>query len=269
MIKLIAIDIDGTLLNDKLQITAATKKAIAAAKAKQVKIVLTSGRPLPGIQPQLEILDLWYQDNYTIASNGATAQENNSQRVLIEQTLTINDFKFFAALAQVNDMNLVAQDRNYTYTLTTHDHPLSVAESQKVHLPLRHVTLADLDPDLKLAKIMYVDYPDKLAHFIPKVPKSAFKQYTLLHSIPTVFEAMNPAASKGQTLAKLAEKLGINASEVMAIGDEANDLSMLEYAGVGVAMGNGTVAAKTAADFITKTNNQDGVATAIDYFVLQ
>ncbi|MFS1192878.1 HAD-IIB family hydrolase, partial [Enterococcus lactis] len=94
------------------------------------------------------------------------------------------------------------------------------------------------------------------------------EKYTTVKSTPFYYEIMNKNASKGNALAKLADHLGLNKDEVMAIGDNENDLSMIDYAGIGVAMGNATENVKTIADVHTTSNDEDGVAQIIEKMVL-
>jgi Cof subfamily protein (haloacid dehalogenase superfamily) len=115
---------------------------------------------------------------------------------------------------------------------------------------------------------MMIDKPDLLDSAIQRLPQQARDNYTILKSAPYYLEILDARVNKGQGVKMLAEKLGLAREEVMAIGDQENDLAMIEYAGTGVAMGNAIDSVKKIAQFITKTNMEHGVAHAIEELVL-
>jgi Cof subfamily protein (haloacid dehalogenase superfamily) len=121
-----------------------------------------------------------------------------------------------------------------------------------------------MDPTLEISKMMMIDEPDILDAAIAKLPKSFYAEYTILKSEPFYLEVLNKSASKGQALKDLARILDIPKENIMAIGDNENDIDMIQYAGMGVAMGNAVASVKEVSDYITDTNEYDGVATAIE-----
>ena len=116
--------------------------------------------------------------------------------------------------------------------------------------------------------MMMIDEPEVLDPAIAKLPLHFTEKYTTVKSTPFYYEIMNKNASKGNALAKLADHLGLNKDEVMAIGDNENDLTMLEYAGIGVAMKNAIPIVKEVADVETASNDEDGVALVVEQYVL-
>ncbi len=125
-----------------------------------------------------------------------------------------------------------------------------------------------MDPATRFPKLMMIDKPHLLDKAIAGLPARARDSYTILKSAPYYLEILNPLVNKGYGVKMLADKLGLQQSEVMAIGDQENDLAMIEYAGTGVAMGNAIDSVKNIAQFVTKTNMEDGVAHAIEELVL-
>ena len=115
---------------------------------------------------------------------------------------------------------------------------------------------------------MFIDEPERLNKVIAQIPASIKEKYMMVQSAPYFLEILHPEVSKGNAVKKLAEKLGIKQQEVMSIGDNGNDLSMIEYAGCGVAMENAIPEVKKSADFQTRSNNENGVAYAIQELVL-
>jgi len=126
----------------------------------------------------------------------------------------------------------------------------------------------EMDRATRFPKLMMIDKPDLLDSAIQRLPARAQQNYTILKSAPYYLEILDRRVNKGQGVKMLAEKLGLARDEVMAIGDQENDLAMIEYAGTGVAMGNAIDSVKQIAQFVTKTNMEDGVAHAIEELVL-
>ncbi len=136
-------------------------------------------------------------------------------------------------------------------------------------MPLKYRTPEEMTPDLNIIKMMMIDEPALLDSVIPQLPAALTEQYNVVKSAPFFLEVLNKKAHKGAAVKKLAEHLGIDQSEVMAIGDNENDLTMVEYAGIGVAMANATENVRNMADVITASNEEDGVAKVINEYVLQ
>lgn len=157
---------------------------------------------------------------------------------------------------------------NYIYTANRDISPYTIAESFIVKMPIRYRTPEEITNKLTISKGMFIDDPKLLSEFIKNFPQALKDRFYVVQSEPYFFEAMNKKASKGNAIAELATKLGITSDEVMALGDQGNDLTMVKYAGTGVAMGNGIDELKQNAQFITKTNEEDGVAYAIEKFAL-
>ncbi|MFK5113077.1 HAD-IIB family hydrolase, partial [Klebsiella pneumoniae subsp. pneumoniae] len=125
-----------------------------------------------------------------------------------------------------------------------------------------------MDPEIQLLKVMMIDEPAILDQAIARIPAEVKEKYTVLKSAPYFLEILDKRVNKGTGVKSLADALGIKPEEIMAIGDQENDIAMIEFAGVGVAMDNAIPAVKEAANFITKSNLEDGVAFAIEKYVL-
>jgi Cof subfamily protein (haloacid dehalogenase superfamily) len=115
---------------------------------------------------------------------------------------------------------------------------------------------------------MMIDEPALLDEIIPLIPESFMEKYTVVKSTPFFLEILNKEVHKGAALERLATHLGLDRSEVMALGDNENDVTMIEYAGLGIAMANATENVKNAADIITASNDEHGVAEAIKQYIL-
>ncbi|HFU5873521.1 sugar-phosphatase [Enterococcus faecium] len=267
-IKLVAIDIDGTLLNEKREVTKEVKEAIAAAVAKGVSIVLCTGRPLPGVQEQLNELNLFQDNDYVITYNGALVQQTKSGKIIARHGLTHEDFLEIEVMARRVGSHLHSIDDKAIYTPNRDISAYTIHEASLVKMPLKYRTPEEMTPDMNIVKMMMIDEPEILDAAIAHLPQTFRDKYTTVKSAPYYFEVLNKEASKGAAVANLAQHLGIDQDEIMAIGDNENDLSMIEYAGLGVAMGNAVSLVKEAANVITSSNDEHGVAEAIKKYVL-
>ncbi|WP_283679324.1 sugar-phosphatase [Lentilactobacillus sp. Marseille-Q4993] len=265
-IKLIAIDIDGTLLNDDHELTQNTIDAITAAREKGVKVVLCTGRPLSGVKPYLDKLAIDGKEEYAITFNGAMAQ-NLEGTVITHHTLAYDDFLLTEMYSRKYNAHYQIETTDEIIATNQELSPFTIGESYLVRLPIVYKTPEQITNDLTISKAMFVDFPEVIDRLKTELPKSLSEDLYVVQSEPYFIEVMNKKASKGNTLSELAEQLGLTAENVMAIGDQGNDLTMVKYAGMGVAMGNGIDDVKAAANFVTKTNQENGVAYAINKYV--
>ncbi|MCR8715948.1 sugar-phosphatase [Stenotrophomonas indicatrix] len=268
-IELVAIDMDGTLLDPAHKLTARVKQAIARARALGVHIVLTSGRPVPGLAPFLHELGIEGDDDYCIACNGGLVQRIGPRETVVEYPLSFDDFVYCEQVAREIGVHFQALDAQRMYTPNQDISIYTVADSHLSRMPLSYRRVADMDPGMSFIKLMMIDEPDVLDAAIARLPAALTERFAVLKSAPFFLEVFDHRAGKGPSLQKLAEHLGIDSANVMAIGDQENDLTMLQYAGTSVAMGNAIDAVKVVARFETTTNADEGVAKAIERFVLQ
>jgi len=268
-IELVAIDMDGTLLDPAHKLTPRVKQAIAEARALGVHIVLTSGRPVPGLAPFLQELDIEGDDDYCIACNGGLVQRIGTRETVVEYPLSFDDFVYCEQVAREVGVHFQALDAQRMYTPNQDISIYTVADSHLSRMPLSYRRVADMDPGMSFIKLMMIDEPEVLDAAIARLPAALTERFAVLKSAPFFLEVFDRRAGKGPSLQKLAEHLGIDRANVMAIGDQENDLTMLRYAGTSVAMGNAIDAVKAVARFETASNSEDGVAQAIERFVLQ
>lgn len=267
-IELVAIDMDGTLLDPGHKLTPRVKQAIAQARALGVHIVLTSGRPVPGLAPFLQELGINGDDDYCIACNGGLVQRIGPRETVVEYPLSFDDFVYCEQVAREIGVHFQALDAQRMYTPNQDISIYTVADSHLSRMPLSYRRVADMDPGMSFIKLMMIDEPEVLDAAIARLPAALTERFAVLKSAPFFLEVFDRRAGKGPSLQKLAEHLGIDRANVMAIGDQENDLTMLQYAGTSVAMGNAIDAVKATARFETATNADEGVAKAIERHVL-
>lgn len=266
--KLIALDIDGTLLNSSHEITDKVKDSIQKAKEMGVKVVLCTGRPLKGVQKFLKELNLLDEGDFVATFNGALVQDTFTQVPISHITLNYDN------LCELYDLSLEVGSRSHfydtkvVYTFNKEISDYTILECQLTGCHLNSISLDEVDKDISMSKFMMIDHPEVLDECITKIPKEFYDKYTIVRSTPSFLEFLSPTANKGSGISLLAEKLGIKREEVICVGDAGNDKHMIEYAGLGVAMGNASEEIKSISDYVTYSNNEDGVAHVIDKFIL-
>lgn len=263
-IKLIAIDIDGTLVDSNKNIRPRVKETIKQAQEAGKKIVICTGRPLSGAQRYLDELGLNNQDDqYVVSFNGAVA-ETTSGKTLFKRELSYDDYMELELISRKLKLNFHAVGLDRIYTAQRDIGHYTVYNSHIVNLDISFRTQEEMR-NIPIIKCMYVDDEDYLDKMI-KSPlfKKMESKVTFSKTEPFYYEATAANTTKGTGLEVLCHELGIKAENVMAIGDQANDMPMIKFAGFGVAMGNSVTVTKENADFVTADCDHDGVAVAIE-----
>lgn len=266
-IKLVAVDIDGTLITDDRKITPDVYEAVQEAKKQGVKVVIATGRPIAGVQELLNELNLKEPGDYVITFNGALVQDTSSGKDIVKDAMTYEDYLEIEYLSRQLGVHMHAITKEGIYTANRNIGKYTIHEATLVDMPVFYRTPEEMT-DKEIVKIMMIDEPEILDEAIAKIPKEFYDKYTIVKSKPFYLELMNKLASKGSAIVHLAEQMGITMEQTMAIGDEENDRAMLEVVGTPVVMENGVDSVKALAKHITKSNNESGVAHAIREWVL-
>lgn len=276
-LKLIAIDIDGTLLNDASRknncIARVTSKNIAMikkAEALGIKIVLTTGRPLKGAQQYINLLNLANHSNeYVITFNGSCIQTTDNQ-ILYHQHLSKNDLKVVASLVKIFPIGTFIQTPQSLYSPIKQINSYGKYESKKNNLPItvkswKYIT-ENIDT-VQPMKILFLDDKAKLDYFNNQITDEIKQKFNVMRTEDYSLDFLNKNADKGIALKILANHLHISSSDIMAIGNADNDIGMIKYAGVGVAVKNSTPSLLKVANEVTTSNNDNGVANAIEKYL--
>lgn len=266
-IKLVAIDIDGTLITDDRQITPDVFEAIQEAKAQGVKVVITTGRPIAGVKQLLKDLKLDEPNNYVITFNGGLVQETASGQALVSETMSYEDYIDMEVLSRKLGVHMHAITQEGIYTANRNIGKYTVHEANLVNMPIYYRTPEEM-ANKAIVKMMFIDEPEILEAAIAKLPSELYERFNLVKSAPFYLEILKKTVSKGQAIKHLAQELGLTMDQTMAIGDEENDRAMLEVVGTPVVMENGNPEIKKLAKHITKSNNESGVAYALREWVL-
>lgn len=267
MYKLIALDMDGTLLRQDGSISERTKLAIQQAKARGVKVVLASGRPLEGLERYLTELDLTSDEDYALSFNGALIKNVGTRETICSQVIRGKDVQEIFALTERLGVNTHAFSAELGLITPRISH-YTQHEKDINGISLTLMEYNDLAADHPIVKMMMVDDAEILSPAVEQIPAEYYERFTVVRSAPFFLEILNKESNKGNGVAMLADYLGIQQNEVICVGDAGNDIHMLKYAGLSVAMGNAFDEIKEIADYVTHSNQDDGVAHVIEKFIL-
>ena len=275
-IKLVALDLDGTLFNKESRISKRNLETIKKATKLGITVVISTGRPLNGL-PFDQIKGSGIR--YAITANGSAIYEIETGKCLREEAMDEDLFVPIVEYLLTKDIHMDAFIGGNGYSpmqCVKNGERLVVPEALKHYILNTRKRVDDLpqfirDNHLKVQKMTLNFYPDENGVF---KDRAEVKNY--LESNPNVtsvcggynnLEFTRADVNKGVALRALAKILSIDPAETMAIGDTENDLAIIKAAGIGVAMGNATPAVKDQADYVTDDNESDGVATAMEHFI--
>lgn len=276
-IKLVALDLDGTLFDNSSHISERNLTTIRSITDKGIHVVISTGRPFEGIPfDQIKGTGI----NYAITANGSGIYEISTGKCLYENAMDEELVAPILNFLLTRDIHMDAFIGGKGYTpvqCVETAQKLTVPSSIKNYIITTRTRLDNIlqfihENQLKVQKMTLNFYPAADGTLIDR--ETVRKFLVSNPSITTVcggynnLEFTRADANKGVGLRKLAEILGVNPDATMAIGDTENDLAIIEAAGIGVAMGNATDAVKARADYVTTTNTKDGVAAAIEHFIL-
>ena len=267
MYKLVALDMDGTLLNSEKEITERNKQAIAKAREKGVSVVLASGRPLHGMKEKLNELELTSENDFVVSFNGSFVHRVADFKEIHSRIITGKDAKRVANLAKELGVHMHAFSVEHGL-ITPENNPYTGHEATINGVETTEFDFSQLEDDHSIIKVMFADAPEVLDKATPQLPSELYDDYTVVRSAHIFLEFLNKGSNKGVGVATVADHLGINPDEVICMGDAENDHHMIEYAGLGVAMANATDETKEIADYITDSNEDSGVAKVIEKFIL-
>ena len=273
-IKLIAIDLDGTLLDSNRELSEENYQAIQDAKAVGIQVVLCTGRPLRSMNYLLDEIGLKGENDLAITYNGGLIQKTKTGEVVHELTLDREDS--LSVYEMATDFNLPVNfiDLDYIYEPPYPKGRDSVYNKGVTNIPedqalqFKAVDIEKLPNPFKINKIVLSRPSEELDEIIPMIPKQYHEYFNIYKSQSHILEVLPLNVDKGNAMRIVGEMLGLEKSQIMGIGDQENDFTLVEQAGLGVAMGNAIEKVKDVADYITKTNDENGVAYAIRKFAL-
>lgn len=263
---LAAIDIDGTLSNSNKELSGYTVSTIIKAQKRGLKIVIASGRPTHGLEYYADLLQIYDYGGYIMAYNGGQITDSSTGKIIYNQPLSSEAISAAIKLARECRVTVIAYSETDILTETPADEFIPKL-SRNNRMPIKGV-----DDFLKVAlemnpapvKLLLSCSPDRINDIISIFKTKLNGVIDVFKSADTFVELVAKGIDKGSSLSILGSHLNIHPDQMIAFGDESNDISMLKYVGMGVAVVNATEPAKAAADLITMSNNEDGVAHVID-----
>ena len=268
-IKVLALDLDGTLTNDQKIVTPCTRAALDAAIAQGVTVVLASGRPTAGILPLAKDLGLDKKGGCILSYNGGKIVDCATGETLYEKTLDPAVVPELCAFAAAQDVAVLTYTREGIVCERDKD-AWANKECFTTKLPMIHVDDLASYVDYPICKMLVTLDPARRDAVCAAGQQQFQGRVDLYPSSPFFIEAVPLGVAKDGSLAALLEHMGLTRDNLMACGDGLNDRSMIAFAGMGVAMQNAEQPVKDVADYVTAAdNNHDGVAEAVEKFILK
>jgi len=259
--KLLALDLDGTLTNSQKIITPKTKEVLFAAQKAGLRLVLASGRPTEGILHLAKELEIAKYGGFVLAFNGARIFDMTTGQIVFEQTLPMESIPLVEELADRYDITVLTYKDGGIITKNP-ENPYVELEGKINLIGSKFVPSFTEAVDSPVPKCLLVGDGDYMAEVEPKF-REALPHLNVYRSEPFFLEIMPNGVDKAYSLSKLLEYTGVAREELVACGDGFNDISMVDFAGLGVAMANANDKLKAVADVITLSNDEDGVAEAV------
>lgn len=267
--KLIVLDVDGTMLNSNREISKRTVATLRKVQQMGIKIALASGRPTYGILPLAQAIDLGVYDGYIISYNGAQVMEAKTGQILFERRIDPQMVPYLEKKATKMGLTMAYYDGNEVVS-TDITNPHVVDEAAMNGMTLRQDDQLSINMDDWPAEMMLVsDDEEALTSLGQHMQRHLNGVMDTIHSNPYYLEIVGYQVGKSYAMSALVQKMGIQMSEVLAIGDGEADINMIQMAGTGVAMANATEGVRRCADFTTLSNDQDGAALAIEKAIVQ
>ncbi|MBR1866130.1 MAG: HAD family phosphatase [Lachnospiraceae bacterium] len=266
MNKVLILDIDGTLTNSKKEITPNTIEALLELQRKGHTIILASGRPTHGVKWISDILQLERYGGYVLCFNGARITKIGTNEIVYQRCFPKECIAPLYTYAREHDMGLVTYEGDTVIAATRIDEHMEF-EARLNRMELRQVDDFVSYVDFDINKCLFTASVD----VAPELEQDLVKRYenalSIYRSEPFFIEAMPPGVDKAASLEHLFRNIGVAREDTVACGDGFNDMSMIRYAGVGVAMANAQEEVKKVADVITKaSNDEDGLLEIIERY---
>ncbi|MFR6362320.1 Cof-type HAD-IIB family hydrolase [Amedibacterium intestinale] len=272
-IKVIIMDVDGTLTNSKKQITPKTKEMLIAAQNKGIKLVLASGRLVSGLIGLAKELEMEKHHGLLVSFNGSKVVDCQTKEVLFNQTMRIEDarevlehMKNFKVYPMIDKGNYLFVNDVYKGMITYQNEKIDIIQYEARGGNFKLCEIEDLSSfvDFPLNKILTAGDPEYLNEHYQDMMEPFKERLNCMFTAPFYFEFTAKGIDKAKALDSVLKPMGFQQEEMVAFGDGDNDATMLSYAGIGVAMDNAQDSLKKIADKITLSNEEDGIAVMLE-----
>lgn len=264
--KVLVLDIDGTLTNSEKQITPATKAGIHEILKRGHKVILASGRPTPGMRRYEQELELEKYGGYLLSFNGGRIVECRSGEIVYQRLLSLSVLPSLYHFAKEHGCGLITYLGDQVISAFEPDEYVRL-EARINGLPIRVVENFLEFVDFDINKCLLTAPPEVAPEYERQLRESYQGIASVYRSEAFFIEIMPENVDKATSLDHMLESLGMTRENAICCGDGFNDVSMIKYAGVGVAMGNAKPEVKEAADYVTGTNDEDGLVEVIEKFI--
>ena len=261
----IALDLDGTLTNHDKEVTPITRQALMKAQKDGAHIILASGRPTYGIAPIADHLEINKYDGYVLSYNGGKIVKWQTKEEIYSNHLPNDVIPILYNYTKEKDHALLGYSGKEIITEMPDDKYVK-EESRINKMQIRKINnlMESLEPNP--TKLLMTGDPSLMIKAEEELSELVGNRMDVFRSAPFFIELVPRGIDKAQSLNRLLGLIGLTPNDMIAFGDGYNDLSMLKLAGIGVAMANAVPEVRAEADFITKSNEEDGVAFAIQKF---
>lgn len=266
--KVLVLDIDGTLTNAKKEITPRTKRAIFDMQEKGHKIVLASGRPTAGVWPIAEKLKLSEYGGYILSFNGAKVIQCQTKEIISQNVIPKELIPDIYQAAVIQHTGLISYSECTILAATEIDEYIRL-EAKINHMEIENVENFIEYISFPITKCLMTGPGEHMEVVEQRLKKQFEGKLSIYRSEPFFLEIMPMNVDKAFALETLSKYLNLTRKHFISCGDGFNDVTMIEFAGLGVAMENAQEKVKKAADYITKSNEEDGVASVIEQFILK
>lgn len=266
--KLLVLDIDGTATNSQKEVTPSTREAVIRLQEAGIPVAIASGRPTPGVAPIADIFDFDKYGSYTLSYNGAKITNWKTKECIYQKTLPISLAQRLFLDACRFDVGILTYSTDETRLYCGR----SIDQYMELEARICHLELVDCKDTFAKqitfpsVKFIFTGDPSILEVIEPILAEKYRHEANVFRSEPFFLEVLPKRVEKAYCLSKLLPLLGIKREEMVCCGDSYNDLSMIQYAGLGVAMANAKQPVKDIADYITLSNDEDGIAHVIEKF---
>ena len=259
----LALDLDGTLTDSKKRISERTKESIDKFIAAGGTVALASGRPTFGVMPVAKILELDKKGGYILSYNGGCFLDCKNNKQLFMKELTHEYLPILEKQAKDFGINLMTYNGDKAYALDIDE------QYYMIEININHFIRVKADPltpqiTFPIIKCLMTADGDYLAKVEKEMKKYWEGKLNIVRSEPYFLEVTEVGIDKASTITNMVKKLGKSVDNLICCGDGFNDLSMIQAAGIGVAMANAQERVRAAADYITKSNDEDGIVDVVE-----
>ena len=256
-------DLDGTLNNDQKVITEKTRAALLMAQEQGIRLVLASARPSPGLYRERDVLRLQDHGGILMSYNGGRIVDAATGRVLFETAMDLQQARTVLRALESLPVTPILDDGKQFYVTDRNGYQVAYECRNNAMQCVEVENLADFISFAPVKILMSVD-PRIISQIQKQIASVLPPRLLVVQTAPFYLEIIPSTINKGRGLLEICKALNVDPGEVIAFGDAENDIPMLQTAGIGVAMGNAGAQVKAAADMVTGSNNEDGIAAALE-----